>query len=145
MRWSRLKKLLEEIIDAEIDLDIHCSAYRGEGGLQIGRYWIVLDGETIFDEPKNISRQLKDNRGNTTASTLTVLLREYLDTPKDELLSRLFPADTYGLIDIIRAADRRIGKRRLLELFKTSGSSAVRAVIIARHPDLLRAIRTEDD
>lgn len=137
MRWSRLKKLLEDILDPDLDLKIHCSAYRGEDGPAIGRYWIILNGQIIFDEPKQISRQLAQGLENTTATQITGLLRTYLDTPKEDLLSNEFPGDLYGLIDILRAADRRIGKRRVLELMQRGSSAAVCAVIQVRFPGIL--------
>lgn len=137
MRWSHLKKLLINIFDPNIDLDIHCSAYRGEG-FQIGRYWLVLDGKTIFDEPKNISKQLAAGTPNSSATTITGLLRSYLDTPKDELLVAKFDGDCFGVIDLLRACDRRVGKRRLIEMMNNNPSDAVKKVIVARFPDLMR-------
>ncbi|GHT95409.1 hypothetical protein FACS1894116_10880 [Betaproteobacteria bacterium] len=35
------------------------------------------------------------------------------DTPKDELLDKHFENDKWGLVNILKSADRRIGRRRL--------------------------------
>jgi len=41
------------------------------------------------------------------------LMREYLHTPVNQLFARVFYLDYWGLMNILRAADRRIGQRRL--------------------------------
>ena len=136
MRWSRLKTLLKEIFDPELDLEIHCTAFRGGDGPSIGRYWIILNGETIFDQPPKISRKIEQGLADSTATEITGVLRSYLDTPKDLIFSAEFPNDRFGLVDLLRAADRRIGKRRLAELIDRDSAPAVRAIIKARYPEL---------
>lgn len=140
VRWSHLKKLLLNIFDPDIDLNIYCSAYRGED-MQIGRYWIVLSGETIFDEPKHISKQLAAGVPNSAATTITGLLRAYIDTPKDQLMTAEFSGDDFGIVDLLRACDRRIGKRRLAEMMNHNPSKAMEKVIVTRFPELARARR----
>jgi hypothetical protein len=44
------------------------------------------------------------------------IIREYIDTPISELLVKSFENDHWGLTGILRAADYRIGKTRLLIL-----------------------------
>lgn len=136
MRWSQLKKLLEGLFDPHADIVVHCTAFRGKQGPSIGRYWIVHAGRTVFDEPKNISSQIERGVGNDIATTITAIFRSYLDTPKDQILTRTFPEDCWGLVDILRAADRRVGSRRLLELYQKSQSPVVRSIIEARHPGI---------
>jgi len=60
------------------------------------------------------------------------LIREYIDTPKDEILSKVFENDYWGLINILRAADRRIGGRRLDWLKKKTHNIAANKIIEAR-------------
>jgi hypothetical protein len=48
-------------------------------------------------------------------SAISNLIRDYINCPKEALLEP-FENDRWGLTDILRAADRRIGKRRLLEM-----------------------------
>ena len=40
------------------------------------------------------------------------LIREYLDTPRDQILIKEFENDKYGLIDILRKYDKRISKTK---------------------------------
>ena len=49
-------------------------------------------------------------------SEISNLIREYIDTGKEELLNKEFINDKWELTNILKAADRRIGKRRLNEL-----------------------------
>ncbi len=126
MRWSSLKKLLQDLLDPALDIEIHCTAYRGEDGNNIGRYWINLDGDMVWEVPKQISKQLRAGTGNTVASKITQILRDYLDTPKDQILIREFPSDIWGITDILKASDRRVGKRRL---FSTSFKDPVAEII----------------
>ena len=124
MRWSQLKGLLEALWDENLDLKMHCTVHRGPDGLAIGRYWIVFKGQTIWEEPRDVASFLKAGRGNSVATEITAVLRQYLDTPKDELLSAAFPGDRWGLTEVLLAADRRIGKRRLVELKSKCASAA---------------------
>jgi hypothetical protein len=41
------------------------------------------------------------------------LLREYIDTPKELIFEKHFTADNWGLTDILKAADRRLGRGKL--------------------------------
>ena len=52
------------------------------------------------------------------------MLREYIDTPSSELMTKKFEGDHWGLTDILRAADRRIGRRRLAELAEVVSNPA---------------------
>ena len=110
------------------------------------RYFITLAGEIIFDYPKDFA--LKDGRIKSLAqggaplakiypydsgiSGIGELIREYIDTPKDELFKKHFDADEWGLANILKAADKRIGKRRLQILAKNKKNQAMQKVIAAR-------------
>ena len=60
------------------------------------------------------------------------IIQEYIETPKEELFGYHFKKDYFGLIDILKAADRRIGKGKLLALRKKTQSESARKVIEAR-------------
>ncbi|MCV5696772.1 hypothetical protein OFN29_31400, partial [Escherichia coli] len=63
----------------------------------------------------------------TDICSISDLLREYIDTPKAELLTKQFTSDKWGLVNILRAADRRIGMRRLDQLqHKTHNIAALK-------------------
>ena len=54
-RWSSLQREIYKLIDENINFQIHLSRYRMDstyGSTDLPRYWITLDGETIFDYPK---------------------------------------------------------------------------------------------
>jgi hypothetical protein len=113
VRWSHLRQLVKELWDPALDLDIHCAVERGTGGPPVGRYWITLDREKIWEAPQRASEKRDEERRDETASEVTAVLREYLDTPKDELFEKRFEGDRWELTNVLKAADRRIGKRRL--------------------------------
>lgn len=55
-RWSKLQKKIDDLVDPALDFQIHCVKYRvpGHGGMQeFPRYFVTLDGKTIFDWPKD--------------------------------------------------------------------------------------------
>ena len=58
VRWSKLQRELYKIIDDTINFQIHCVRYPMDsqrGQTDLPRYWITLDGETIFDYPKQFA------------------------------------------------------------------------------------------
>lgn len=66
------------------------------------------------------------------ASEISQLLREYIDTPKEELISKVFEEDKWGLSAILKAADRRIGKQKLIELQKATSNQVALMIIASR-------------
>ncbi len=94
---------------------------RGSTGLP--RYWITLDKNIIWDYPKQfIDKKLKNDGViktypyNTDISEISDLIEEYIQMDKEELFQKHFENDLWGLVNILKAADRRIGIRRLLLL-----------------------------
>lgn len=130
MRWSQLKKLIEDNFDQSIDLKIYCTVQRGERG-SIGRYWFELDGRNIWDEPKNVSAALRENKTNQDASVMSQIMRDYINAPKELLFDYCIKDDIWGLIEVLKAADRRIGARRLINL-KTKLLNQAALLIIER-------------
>ncbi len=140
--WSKLQKEFYLIRAEGIDLQLQCRAYRmgsSMGNTNIPRYWITLGKEIIWDYPKDFIEVSHPSRSNpkwypyeTDVPDISVLIREYIDTPKSDILSKKFENDHWELIDILRAADRRIGNRRLPELKKKAENKAVNKVIEAR-------------
>ena len=146
-RWSKLQKQLYELLDESIDFKLHCAVYRMQsrrGSTDLPRYFITLAGEIIFDYPKDFvlkSGGVKSLAGGALTkiypygndiSDIGELIREYIDTPKDELFKKHFDADEWGLANILKAADKRIGKRRLQILAKNRKNQAMQKAIAAR-------------
>jgi hypothetical protein len=141
-RWSKLQKEIYLLRADGLRFDLHCSVFRmasQRGSTDLPRYWITLDGETIWDYPKDFIEITHPLRAKpeyypyqTDVPEISELIREYIDTPKAELLSKQFENDHWGLVNILRAADRRIGLRRLPDLRKKTRNQAARKVIEAR-------------
>lgn len=129
MRWSKLRVLVKDLFCPNLELDILCTAHRGENGLKIGRYWFKLDGEEIWSVPKNVSNLIKSGQPDNVASYITPIIRRYIETPKEEIFDLLISEDTWGVVDMLRAADRRIGKRRLEELLSKTVEPAAKILI----------------
>ena len=147
-RWSSLQRKLYQIIDEHIGFQIHLSKYRMKsqyGTTDLPRYWITLGKEIIFDYPKqfvdssesgNCIKNLNGKRCRypyaTDISDISDLIREYIDTPKDIILSKHFENDCWGLANILKAADKRLGKRRLDMLKRKTDNKAALKIIECR-------------
>ncbi len=134
--WSKLQKELYLLMDSAIKLQIHCSVYRMQsqlGSTDLPRYWMTLGKEIIFDYPKDFVEQMGDNYPyDNQIRDISQLFRTYIDTPVEELFDKVFQEDEWGLTDLLKAADRRIGKRRLGLLLEKSANPAVAKIVQAR-------------
>ena len=140
--WSKLQRRLYEVLAPEADLQVHCCVYRMRsqlGSTDLPRYWITLGDEIIWDYPKQFVDQPHPDRSpsrwypyGTDVGRISDLMEEYLDTPRDELLDKQFESDHWGLVNILRAADRRLGKRRLSVLRHKTHNVAARRVLARR-------------
>lgn len=85
------------------------------GSPDLPRYWCTLGKSVIWDDPRDFSENAIHYPYETDLSSISSLLREYINTPTDQLLS-FASADRWQIVNILLAADRRIGTRRLPEL-----------------------------
>ena len=134
-RWSKLQKQFYTIADGGIDLQMHCAVYRMDsrrGSAGIPRYWITLGKQIIFDYPKQFAQYTGGYPYETDVSEISDLIREYLDTPVNELFEKEFLNDRWGITDIFKAADKRIGKTKLSALAARSADKAVQKIVAAR-------------
>ena len=144
-RWSKLQKELYKLISDDINFQLHCISYpmhSNYGSTDLGRYYITINKEIIWDYPKDFLR--KDGRiGNykgesnnypyqTDISDLSNIIRTYIDTPKEKLYVHHFEEDKWGFTNILKAADKRIGKRRLNDLLKKTNNKAAKQIIKLR-------------
>lgn len=109
MRWSKLKSEIERLFDPSLNLKIYCTVQRGERD-SIGRIWFTFNGLSVWDEPKRVSRMLEASESNREVSTMTELLKSYLNAPPEQLIELNVEGDRWGLFQILKAADRRVGK-----------------------------------
>ena len=151
-RWSKLQSEIYKLMDESINLQIHCSVYRMDsqrGSTDLPRYWIILDKEIIFDYPKQfLNQKIFDYTGTKAGSefqtlehtyayttdigSISDIIREYINTPSVSLLSTDFKYDNWGLTDILKASDRRIGKKKLAEYFKDTDKEYVKKILVGR-------------
>ena len=123
-RWSKLQGRLYNLMDKAIDFQIHCAVYEmnsnnGWHGSKLPRYFITVDKKIVFDYPKDFDTTEKYGYNSYPwdgdVSEISNMIEEYIQCPEPELM-RDFENDHWGITDIFRVCDRRIGKRRLLEM-----------------------------
>ena len=155
--WSKLQRDLYKIIDGNINFQIHCVRYPMDsfyGSTDLPRYWITIGKEILWDYPKDfvvacggtknyIDRYIATYPYSNDISDISNLLREYIETPKEILFEKHFENDKWGLINILKAADRRIGKRRLVKLKKKTHNIAAYKIISHRLKCTPRSYRRE--
>lgn len=137
-RWSKLQRRIHEIFDPNIRLQFHCAIYRVPGHVDTvcPRYFLMLNGEIIWDWPKDYSGDLDYQEMyllyRESVSTISDFIASYLNSDRTAALSL---RDGWGISDMFRAADRRIGRRQwggLLENINPKVSIAVEKIISAR-------------
>jgi chromosomal replication initiation ATPase DnaA len=139
-RWSKLKKRIESFFVERLNLQIHANVYKTttkHDTFLKPRQWFLLDGEVIFDFPGQFMHDDSDPKRieyfEAEASTLGRLADEYFATPRSELLDKKFEEDRWGFTDILKAADRRLGRERLLKKYlNVSQEGAVWKVLTKR-------------
>jgi len=141
-RWSKLQRQLYVIIDPTIKFQIQCRVTRMNsqyGSTDFPRYWITLGKEVIWDYPNQFFNTRHPRRRNpaywpysTDISAISELIREYIDTPRGMLMTKQFDDDHWGLINILRAADSRIGVRQWQRLSKKTHNIAALKVLECR-------------
>ena len=139
-RWSKLQRRLYNLREPSIDFQIHCALYEmnsnnGRHSVKLPRYFITIDKEIIFDYPRACDRTWKYGFDTYPAVTdigaISDLIEEYIQCPDAELLKD-FENDKWGITDILRVCDRRIGKRRLREMKEFITDEKLVAVINRR-------------
>ena len=142
-RWSKLQAQLALILLEELDLRVQCTQIRrtsenaGSLAVELGVFVVHLRKNAIWDFPKHfVTFETRFPDGGDylsySVSDLNSLLREYLDTPRDQLLSKEFSRDYFGLCDLLRAADRRLSLSRLEEYFSDCPFPFVQTILDAR-------------
>lgn len=134
--WSKLQREIYKLIDEDLGIQIHCRAYRMTASRsrspQIPRFWITLGKDIVFDIPRQ-AEELQSDWAWAGIGCINYSIREYIDSPLKGLLEKSFlPHDNYGVTDVLKAADRRIGKAKLLEWSKEHPEDAVQKIIVKR-------------
>lgn len=116
--WSKLQREISKLFADDLPLQIQCRTYRmasAHGSTDLPRYWCTLGKTVIWDYPRDFPEDSTYYPYSTDVSSISDLLRQYIDTPTDQLLAFPF-ADHWHIVEILLAADRRIGKRRVPDL-----------------------------
>lgn len=139
-RWSKLQKRLYNLMDPAVEFQIHCALYEmnsndGYHGNKLPRYFITIGKEIVFDYPKDFDTTYRYGFNSypwdTDIQDISNLIEQYIQRPESELMNPL-EEDRWGLTDILRACDRRIGKRRLSEIAKDTENEVVKKIIMKR-------------
>ena len=139
-RWSKLQSRLYNLIDPNLNFQIHMAVYEmnsndGWHGNKLPRYFITIGKEIVFDYPKNFDTTEKYGSNSypwdAEICDISNLIETYIECPEENLMQK-FENDKWGLTDILRACDRRIGKRRLRELFDAAEDKTIRDIIVKR-------------
>lgn len=139
-QWSKLQTRLYNLIDPKIDFQIHCAVYEmnsndGWHGNKLPRYFITVDKNIVFDYPKDFDTTEKYGFNSypwdMDISEISDIIEEYIQSSKSKLLNE-FDNDKWGITDILRVCDRRIGRRRLLEMKNTIDNEILLGIIERR-------------
>lgn len=135
-RWSKLQKRLYNLMDPAINFQIHCALYEmnswGHYGDWLSRYFITIDKYIVFDYPKNMELDKKYiYLWDSDVHRISDLIEEYIQRPNEKLFDE-FPNDKWGLVDILLACDRRVGKKHLQKLEERITNERVHLIIEKR-------------
>ncbi len=140
--WSKLKSRIESLFAPNLELAIHCNVFvkvTMHDTWDEPRHWMVLgrgaSQKIIWDFPGPFLRPSPDQPPRSTRgpplehfeagyrlserqpSVPSATIRDYLDRPREQLMEPF--DDPWELAAILRAADARLGRRRLLEWGET--------------------------
>ena len=142
-RWSKLQSRLYHLMDPQVGFQIHCALYEmnsndGRHTYKLPRYFITINQEIVFDYPKDFDTKKSYNETVypwiTDIGAISDVIEEYIQCPKSKLMNN-FRNDKWGLTDILRVCDRRIGKRKLLELQSSTTNELLLGIIKRRLHD----------
>ena len=129
--WSKLQSALYKVVDKDSNFQIHSCSYDIGDSVGIPRYWITIGKEIVWDFPKNAMWDNSDWNFFDEAKSISRLIKTYVDCPKDELLMHTFN-DRWKMLPYLLACDKRIGKRRLVQMLEKDEYSYVAWIIQKR-------------
>jgi hypothetical protein len=161
--FSKIKKQIENLFEPGLKMQFCCIAYPMRtqwANNHIPRFYIKLDDKIIWDFPKDFPEVKQLHWAYWCRSNGIIdLVREYIDTPVGRLLQKKFKGDTqyftaqylwqntqetckadYKLTDIFKAADRRLGKEKLLEWAAKIKNPIVDRILDVRFKTVLRLV-----
>lgn len=152
--WKEIKNQLEANTDPKLRVEFRATpASLEEPESPMIRYWITLDGETIWDFPKDFPCVAESQTRTLQCSRQVLeLLIEYLKTEPEQLLNKRFaknilsnlgfrnyanlpeplPSVPLHLVELLLACDRRLNKEHLAESSAILPDSAASRVVERR-------------
>ena len=170
--FSKLKKQLEQLFTPELNLQIQCFAYPIKsqyGSSSIPRFFMKIHNNIVWDFPKDFPIKYINYHYWKSDTTISDLIRNYIDAPIDGLLEKTFANEqinlehcfpdeveflktkpmkwdaeedpnhtiikydfNLGLTDIFKAADRRLGKEKLVQWAKEKNNPLIQIIINSR-------------
>lgn len=130
-------------MDPKADFQIHVALYEmnsndGYHGYKLPRYFITIGKEIVFDYPKDFDTTEKygfdSYPWDTDMDAISNLIEAYIERPEADIMSP-FENDKWGLTNILRVCDRRIGKRRLKEILVTTEDKRIIDIVSKRLGD----------
>jgi len=127
-------------MDPAVDFQLHCALYEmnsnnGYHGSKLPRCFITVGKEIVFDYPKDFDTTRKYGRNSypwdTEISDISDLLEAYTQRPEAALMQP-FEGDVWGLTELLRVCDRRVGKRRLRDLRDSTANETLLRIIDRR-------------
>ena len=138
-RWSKLQKQIHMLVDPKVPLRVHCIDAGGVPGSlkRLGIFRVHLGKQVVWNFPEGlVTRDLVYPGGGDcfsySVSDINRLVRDYIDTPRDALPQTAFPDDRFGLTEILKAADRRLGRGRLQAWFRESRDPVIKTILALR-------------
>ena len=108
----------------------------GYHGYNLPRYFITIGKKILFDYPKDFDTTYKYGFNSypwdTDISAISKLIEDYIQRPETEIM-KPFDNDKWGLTDILRVCDRRVGKRRLQEIKDHTSNERILYIINIRN------------
>ena len=127
-------------MDKTVDFQIHCALYEmnsndGWHGSKLPRYFITIGKEIVWDYPKMFDTTerygFNSYPWDCDISDISNVIEDYMECPKEDLMNE-FENDKWGITDILRVCDRRIGKRRLEEIKENTDNVVLTKIIDKR-------------
>ena len=144
--WTKLERRLRDLPDPALKLRFRFTTYRQEAietpfaGDPACKFWITQGKETIWAVPRNRHSGDSESIGYAARRSpgwLVELAAEYLSVARDQLIDWTPDWAGWGLPDILKACDRRIGKRQWPALKQRISEPAALRLLTLRGDNLV--------
>jgi hypothetical protein len=115
--FSQLQSRLYLITAPELDIQFHCEVYRMKsqrGSSDLPRLYFKSGKEIVWDYPRDFETEYYPY--TPEATRINNIVGDYLQAAPSTIQTYSHPEDKYGLVDLLKVIDRRVGKRRLTKM-----------------------------